>query len=105
MLPTIQDLGRIKFRCCGVTISAAMDDFALRIGNRLVGNQQDEVGIEFTLVGGEYLIMQDCIISITGGDLNPQVEAKNIPMWESVFLKKDSKLSFKSLRKGSRSYL
>jgi len=49
--------------------------------------------------------MQDCIISITGGDLNLQVEAKNIPMRESGFLKKDSKLSFKSLRKGSRSYL
>jgi len=82
-----------------------MDGFALCIGNRLVGNQQDEAGIEITLVGGEYLIMQDFIISITGGNLNPQVEGNDIPMWESVFLRKDNILSFKSLRKGSRSYL
>ncbi len=81
-----------------------MDDFALCIGNRLIGNQQDKAGIEITLVGGEYLIMQDFIISITGGNLNPQVEGNDITIWESVFLRKDNILSFKSLRKGSRSY-
>ena len=105
LFSTIQDLGRVKFRCYGITTSGAMDDFALRVGNRLVGNQQDEAGIELTFVGGEYLIMQDCIISITGGNLNPQVEGKNVPTWESLFLRKDSKLSFENFGKGVRSYL
>lgn len=49
-----------------------MDDFALCIGNRLIGNQQDKAGIEITLVGKKYLIMQDFIISITGANLNPK---------------------------------
>ena len=105
LFSTIQDLGRLKFRKYGITTSGAMDDFALRIGNRLVGNQQDEAGIELTLVGGEYLIMQDCIIAITGGNLNPQVDGKNISMGESLFLRKDSKLSFNNFGQGVRSYL
>jgi len=105
LFTSIQDLGRIKFLRYGVTTSGAMDDFALRIGNRLVGNQQDEAGIEMTFVGGEYLIMQDCIISITGGNLNPKIEGKGVPMWTSVFLRKGSKLSFESAGRGSRSYL
>jgi antagonist of KipI len=105
LFSTIQDLGRVKFRKFGITTNGAMDNFALRIGNRLVGNKQGEAGIELTLMGGEYLIMQDCIISITGGNLNPQIDGENIPMWESLFLRKDSKLSFNNFGKGMRSYL
>lgn len=105
LFSTIQDLGRIKYRKFGITTSGVMDDFALRIGNRLVGNKQNEAGIELTVIGGEYLIMQDCIISITGGNLNPQVDGKNILMWESIFLKKDSKLTFNNFGQGVRSYL
>lgn len=105
LISTIQDLGRVKYRSYGITTSGAMDDFALRIGNRLVGNQQDEAGIELTFIGGEYLTLKDCIISITGGNLNPQVEEKDTPIWESFFLRKDIKLSFKNFGKGTRSYL
>ncbi len=105
LFSTIQDLGRTKYRKFGITTSGAMDDFALRIGNRLVGNNQDEAGIELTVIGGEYLIMEDCIISITGGNLNPEVDGKDILMWESIFLKKDSKLSFNNFGQGVRSYL
>ena len=102
---TIQDLGRLKFRSYGVTTSGAMDDFALRIGNRLIGNQQDEAGIELTYQGGEYLIMKDCIIAITGADLHPLLNEQDIPMWESVFVRKSSRLSFGSASKGIRGYI
>jgi len=102
---TIQDLGRLKFRSYGVTTSGAMDDFALRVGNRLVGNNQDEAGIELTFRGGEYLFMKDSVISVTGADLNPKVDGQDIPIWESLLIRKGSRLFFGNPSKGIRAYI
>ena len=39
---TVQDLGRYGYQKYGVSISGAMDRFALRAGNLLVGNEEGE---------------------------------------------------------------
>src|SRR5205823_9724872 len=37
---TVQDLGRVGYQNIGVPISGALDGFALRLANALVGNPQ-----------------------------------------------------------------
>ena len=51
LLSTIQDLGRSGTQKYGVIASGAMDSFALRIANLLVGNRGQEAGLEITMLG------------------------------------------------------
>ena len=53
MLTTVQDLGRRGHRADGVPLGGAVDAFALRLVNLLVGNAEEAAGLEFTLVGPE----------------------------------------------------
>ena len=48
---TVQDLGRFGYQGLGVPVSGAMDLWALRALNRLVGNPDGAAGLEATLVG------------------------------------------------------
>ena len=48
-LASVQDLGRTGFRQFGVSTSGALDWFALRVANLLVGNDEGAAGLEITL--------------------------------------------------------
>jgi urea carboxylase len=49
---TVQDWpGRIGYWDVGVPPSGPMDERALRLGNRLLGNPQDAAGLEITMTG------------------------------------------------------
>jgi allophanate hydrolase subunit 2 len=48
-LTSVQDLGRTGFRQFGVSTSGALDSFALRVANLLVGNDEGAAGLEITL--------------------------------------------------------
>lgn len=50
-LTTIQDLGRFGFLDRGVPPSGALDSFACRIANLLVGNQENMGVLEITVMG------------------------------------------------------
>ena len=43
---TVQDLGRIGYQALGVPVSGALDGFALRLGNALVGNPAEKPALE-----------------------------------------------------------
>ena len=69
LLSTLQDLGRTGYQRLGVSPCGAMDAFALRLANRLVGNPEGSVGVEITLAGIELELMQDCEVALAGADL------------------------------------
>lgn len=48
LLTTVQDLGRFGYQRFGVSVSGAMDRWALAVGNRLVGNPDHTAGLEIT---------------------------------------------------------
>lgn len=105
LLTTVQDLGRFGYQQYGMAVSGAMDTFALRIGNLLVGNEESAAGLEMTLLGPVLKVRQNCLIAITGGDLQPCLDGEPLPMWKSVFIPQGSVLSFKGVRRGCRAYL
>ncbi|MDE3088416.1 MAG: KipI antagonist, partial [Chloroflexota bacterium] len=51
LLTTVQDLGRVGYQKFGVPVSGAMDSFALRAANALVGNSPDSAALEITVAG------------------------------------------------------
>ena len=102
---TIQDLGRYGYQRYGVPVSGALDQFAVRVANLLVGNAEGDAGLEMTLIGPRIRFMADAVISVTGGDFGPLVDDQPIPCWQSVVVARGGVLSFSWPRDGMRSYL
>ena len=48
-LTSVQDLGRAGYRQSGISLGGALDSFALRVANSLVGNEDGAAGLEATL--------------------------------------------------------
>ena len=65
-LATVQDLGRPGLADLGVSRSGAFDRGALRLANRLVGNDESAAGIEFTLGGLVLRLAGAATIAFTG---------------------------------------
>src|SRR6476660_3430520 len=82
-LTTVQDLGRYGYQQYGVPVSGAMDRRSFIIANRLVGNRDDDAGLEITVNGPELLFEQAAVIAVTGADLSASVNGIGIPLWTS----------------------
>ena len=105
MQTTVQDLGRSGFQKYGVVAAGAMDPYALRMANLLVGNEENAAALEIALMGPEIQFEEDAFISICGGDLSPQLNGKAIGLWRSVRVQKGQRLTFETPRRGCRAYL
>ena len=99
MLTTVQDLGRRGHRAAGVPLGGAMDAFALRLANLLVGNAEDAAALEFTLLGPELVFASDTTIAVGGGDFGA------LPRWQPVRVRAGDRVKFGAARTGCRGYL
>lgn len=102
---TVQDLGRTGFQKYGVIASGAMDPYAHRLANLLVGNNEQAATLEITLVGPVIEFMEDALIALCGGDLSPQLDGDAIRTWRTLTVRKGSTLTFGEPRLGTRCYL
>jgi len=105
LLTTIQDLGRPHAIAVGVPPGGAMDRFAHRAANLLVGNPPGDATLECTLKGPHLVAERECLIAITGADLNPQLNGRPAPMWTGFLLAEGDRLTFGVRRLGARAYV
>ena len=105
LLTTVQDTGRYGYQRYGVPVSGAMDMFALRVANLLVGNDGSAAGLEMTVLGPRIKFLTRVSIAVTGGDLDPYLDDEPLALWRSKIVSKDSVLRFQGARDGVRSYL
>lgn len=105
LLTTVQDLGRFGFQKYGVITSGAMDKFAHRLANLLVGNEASQATLEITLLGPIIEFSQDNVISICGADLSPTIFGMPLHNNRPILVKAGSILRFGSAREGCRAYL
>ncbi|MBP1933697.1 biotin-dependent carboxyltransferase family protein [Ammoniphilus resinae] len=105
LLTTVQDLGRYGYQRIGVMVSGAMDSFAHRMANLLVGNEQGEATLEITLIGPVIRFEKDALIAICGADFSPSMEGIPVPTWRPVWVRKGSILKFSPSEVGARAYL
>ena len=85
--------------------SGAVDSLSLRVGNRLVGNGEDEAGLEMTFTGASVTALSEIAIVVTGADIQPRINTTPTPMWRTRVMQKGERLSFKGIRNGLRAYL
>ncbi|MCE9632822.1 MAG: urea carboxylase [Methylophilales bacterium] len=104
---TIQDYpGRLGYWAVGVPPSGAMDDLALRLANRLVGNAEGEAGLELTLIGPTLKFNCDATIALTGAPMQAELDGVRLPFWQKHTVKAGSVLRLDSVEgAGCRAYL
>lgn len=105
ILDTIQDNGRHGYGKWGINPSGAMDRYAAQAANALVGNEPGEAVIEMHFPSGEFLFRSDALISIGGAAFTPTINARAVPLWKALIVKKNSVLSFQGRHQGYRCYL
>lgn len=105
-LATVQDLGRVGYQRFGVPVSGAMDEYALRLANLLVGNPPGEAAIEFTLAGGSYQAEADgCRVAVAGGDFPVAINGRPAGAYASHTLRRRDRLVIGRAVAGTRGYL
>ena len=105
LLTTVQDLGREGFGPLGVSPSGAADAVALRIGNRLVGNEESAAGLEMTLLGGTFMFSDGAVLALTGSNFGATLDGKPVELCSSFEAKPRQTLRLGSTRSGARCYL
>jgi antagonist of KipI len=105
LFTTVQDLGRPHAIAAGVPPGGAMDRFAHRAANLVVGNAEGDATLECTLTGPHLVAEHSCLVAITGADLDPRVNGQVAPMWTGIFLGQGDHLTFGGRRSGGRSYI
>ncbi|MGG4035214.1 biotin-dependent carboxyltransferase family protein, partial [Paenibacillus cisolokensis] len=104
-LTTVQDLGRPGYRAAGLGEGGAMDKYALRVANLLVGNEESAAALEMTLAGPELEAGCDLLVAVCGAYMSPRLDGEELPMWRPVLVPRGARLSFGSAKFGCRAYL
>jgi len=105
IISTVQDLGRFGCARYGVAASGALDGFAARAANLLVGNDENAAVVEATLMGLRLKILRDTVVAVTGGDLQPRIGAGPLPLWRAHRVREGDTLVFSGPASGLRAYL
>jgi antagonist of KipI len=104
-LSSVQDLGRAGFREFGVSSGGALDPFALRVANLLVGNDAGAAGLEITLGGLQLRFEDQRIIAWCGGEFDVRLGSTPLPAGHSCLVNGGEALEFRSAKIGCRAWL
>ncbi|WP_406639502.1 biotin-dependent carboxyltransferase family protein [Amycolatopsis sp. WGS_07] len=101
----VQDLGRPGYAHLGVPPSGALDAAALRLGNRLVGNDEGAAGIETLLGGLTVRAAASCTAAVTGPPVAVFVDKRETGSHTPISLRPGQKLTIGRPATGLRCYL
>src|SRR5438093_9190259 len=104
-LTSVQDLGRIGFREFGVSLSGALDLFALRAANLLVDNDEHAAGLEITFAGLRLHFQDERIVAWCGGEFDVRVGPVALPAGHACLVSAGDELKFGPPKIGCRSWL
>jgi urea carboxylase len=104
---TVQEYpGRLGYWDVGVPPSGPMDDLALRLANRLVGNASTRAGLECTVSGPTLRFNTAGIIALTGARMAAQLDGVSVPYYAAISVPAGATLELGGLREGGqRTYL
>jgi antagonist of KipI len=105
LLTTIQDLGRLGAIAGGVPPGGAMDRFAHRAANLLLGNPVTDATLECTITGPALVAEIDCAVAVTGSGLVPVIDGSARPAWTALDLRAGQRLSFAAAGRRGRAYV
>ena len=100
LLTTVQDAGRYDALDVGVPVSGACDPWSLAVANVLVGNEPAAAGLEMTVLGATFRVLEDMLIGVAGAAMDGGPRA-----WQSHLLRRGEGVSFGGSDGAARTYL
>ncbi|HVK99166.1 MAG TPA: biotin carboxylase N-terminal domain-containing protein, partial [Dongiaceae bacterium] len=106
-LTSVQDFpGRTGYWHIGVPPSGPFDSLSFRLGNRLLGNDDNSAGLEITLNGPTLKFNCDTHIALTGAVLPATLDGQALAFWKTYPVKAGQTLYLgKAQQAGARAYL
>jgi biotin-dependent carboxylase-like uncharacterized protein len=104
-LAMVQDLGRWGLGRFGVSPAGAMDPLALRVANRLAGNEDSAAALELTGPGAEVSFIDAAVFAIAGADLGSLLDGQPAAIGRAHQAQAGARLSFPRRVRGARAIL
>lgn len=102
---TLQDQGRWGYQAWGMPIAGAMDSYAYKMANCLVGNLETAAVIEMTGSGAAFRFDEETLVSLCGADMQARVNGEIIDNWSSLVIPRRGELHFGRTVLGRCAYL
>ncbi len=102
---SVQDAGREGHYHLGIPPSGALDQYALRAANLLVGNAPTAAVLECALLGPQLEFQRDALVAVCGARMTPRLEGTEMPLDTSFRVRAGQVLGFDFIRAGARGYL
>jgi antagonist of KipI len=105
LLTAVMDLGRPGYQQQGVVVGGALDRFAARVANILVGNDENAALLEIAQLGPELQFPHDTLIAWCGGGFEPRLGGELLPRDRTVCARAGETLWFGPAKQGLRAWL
>lgn len=105
LLTTVQDLGRPGYQQYGVAVGGALDAFAARVANLIVGNDDDDALLEIAQTGPDLLFEREALVAWNGGEFDAMIGGQRLPRDRAVRVAAGETVSFGVARAGLRAWL
>lgn len=102
---TVQDAGRYGYQQMGIPVSGALDYFAFRAANLLVGNPENSAVLEITIMGPRLEILMETDLSVTGAEMAITLNDQPVESWKSLRTRPGDILEIQQVKRGCRAYL
>ena len=102
---TVQDIGRFGQYHIGMPPAGAMDQYAHKIGNYLVGNDEEAATLEMTYGGADVKFHEDAVVALTGATMPATLDGEDVPMNQAVAVEAGQELETQFATDGARTYL
>ena len=105
LLTTVMDLGRPGFQRHGVVVGGALDRFAARVANAIVGNEESAALLEMAQAGPELRFEVPALVAWCGGGFEPRIGKEALPRDRAVRIAAGEEVSFGRAKSGLRAWL
>lgn len=102
---TVQDGGRYGFQQFGVPPAGALDPFAYRIANMLVGNADSAAVLETTIIGPEMEVLAEADMAVTGAEVPVTLNGRAVQVWTSFRVRPGDAVKIGAVTSGCRNYI
>lgn len=102
---SVQDAGREGHYLQGIPPSGALDQYALRAANLLVGNPATAALLECTLLGPQLEFQRDALVAVCGAHMTPRLDGAEMPLDAAFRVRAGQVLGFDYIKAGARGYV
>lgn len=104
LLTSVMDLGRPGYQRHGVVVGGALDRFAARVANAIVGNDDNAALLEIAQHGPELRFDAPALVAWCGGDFDARVGREPLPRDRAVRVAPGETVRFGPVRGGLRAW-